>query len=312
MTKLPRDRSTALTTPRRVEEHPVAVYMASVGPGSRGTIRYTLNKIAQNLGGHDAFALDWSKMRFQHVTALRSLWVEHYAGSTTNKMLSFLRGVARAAWQLGQLGGDDYQRIKDVRGVRGTRVPPGRHLSASELRALIGVARRDPRPSGARDAAIIALLYSGGLRRSEVAGLDLADIQQDMATILVRGKGDKERLAYLAEGAVEALGNWLQQRGSYAGPLFWPIRRGGQMAPRRLSPVAIHNAVKRRAAEASLAPVTCHDFRRTLIGDLLTAGVDLLTVQHIVGHASPVTTSQYDRRPEQVRREAIQKLHVPY
>jgi integrase/recombinase XerD len=58
--------------------------------------------------------------------------------------------------------------------------------------------------------------------------------------------------------------------------------------------------------------LTWHDFRRTFAGNLLDAGIDLATVQVLMGHSSPVTTSTYDRRGERVRRKAVQKLFAPY
>lgn len=60
------------------------------------------------------------------------------------------------------------------------------------------------------------------------------------------------------------------------------------------------------------AALTWHDFRRSFAGNLLDAQVDLATVQRLMGHASPLTTSNYDRRPAEVQRSALSKLHVPY
>jgi integrase/recombinase XerD len=68
-----------------------------------------------------------------------------------------------------------------------------------------------------------------------------------------------------------------------------------------------------RAQQAGLdKSITWHDFRRTFAGNLLDAGHDLATVQKLMGHASPVTTSLYDRRGEESKRQAIRSLHVPY
>jgi integrase len=58
-------------------------------------------------------------------------------------------------------------------------------------------------------------------------------------------------------------------------------------------------------------PYRAHDFRRTFIGELLDAGVDLATAQALVGHSSPATTARYDRRPEKTRREAVNRLRLP-
>jgi site-specific recombinase XerC len=76
--------------------------------------------------------------------------------------------------------------------------------------------------TGARDAALLELLYGCGLRRAEVVALDLADYDHADGSLRVRGKGNKERRAYLAAGAQAALDDWLQLRGDTPGPLFWP------------------------------------------------------------------------------------------
>ncbi len=70
--------------------------------------------------------------------------------------------------------------------------------------------------------------------------------------------------------------------------------------------------LKKRQAQAELESFSWHDMRRTTAGDLLDVGVDLVTVQKVLGHANPTTTARYDRRPEAVKQAAIAKLQVPY
>ena len=76
----------------------------------------------------------------------------------------------------------------------------------------------------------------------------------------------------------------------------------------------INHALKvaKRRTEAKVKPLTWHDFRRSFAGNLLDNGQDLVTVQKLMGHASPVTTSNYDRRGEEAKRRASWSLHVPY
>ena len=69
--------------------------------------------------------------------------------------------------------------------------------------------------------------------------------------------------------------------------------------------------LEKRFKAAKVKPFTPHDLRRTFAGEMLDAGVDLVTVQKLMGHASPVTTSRYDRRDEQTKMDAATKIHFP-
>jgi len=99
----------------------------------------------------------------------------------------------------------DYHKAASVKNVKNDVLPTGRELSKGEIAALIEVCQSDRSTAGSRDAALIALMYIGGLRRSEVAGLDLEDYTPDTAQFVVRGKGNKERTVYLVNGATLAM-----------------------------------------------------------------------------------------------------------
>jgi site-specific recombinase XerD len=79
-----------------------------------------------------------------------------------------------------------------------------------------------------------------------------------------------------------------------------------------LTDQGLYHILDTRRQEAHIATFTPHDLRRTFAGDLLDAGVDLSTVQKLMGHANANTTSGYDRRGERAKRDAVRKLHVPY
>ena len=74
---------------------------------------------------------------------------------------------------------------------------------------------------------------------------------------------------------------------------------------------AIRIILEKRFKATKVKPFTPHDLRRTFAGEMLDAGVDLVTVRHLMGHASPVTTSRYDRRDEKTKMEAATKIHFP-
>ncbi|NJL20544.1 MAG: site-specific integrase, partial [Leptolyngbyaceae cyanobacterium SM1_3_5] len=121
-------------------------------------------------------------------------------------------------------------------------------------------------------------------------------------------QGTKDRLAYLPPEALEAVAAWVTMRGGEAGALLYPVHRVGRLLPRRLTDQAVLGALHKRASQAGVAPFSPHDFRRTFISELLDAGVDIVTVQQLVGHASPTTTARYDRRGEAAKRQAVALL----
>jgi len=313
--------TTALTTtkigglahPLPLDQRPAAVYLAGLGSeASRRTMRQALDAIAHLLSGGraDALAFPWWEMRFQHVSAVRAALSERYGTATTNKMLSALRGVLKAAWKLGQMDAEGYRLAASVRNVKGEVLPTGRAITSGELLALLDTCGQDA--GGVRDAAMIAVLYSCGLRRAELVALDIEDYDVQAATLLIRGKGGKERLAHVVSGAAAALADWLTLRGEDPGPLFHPVRKGGAIMDGRLTTQAVYHVLRKRAAQAGVKELSPHDFRRTFVSDLLDAGADIATVQKMAGHAQVTTTARYDRRPEEAKRQAANLLHVPY
>ena len=305
----------APVVPTAPDRLPAAVYLARLAPGSRRTMRGALDTMAALLTGHqaDAMTCPWHLLRYPHTQAVRAALAARYAPSTCNKHLSALRGVLREAWRLGLVDGESYQRAVDLQGVRGSTIPAGRALFAAEVRALFE-ACADRTPGGARDAAMLGLLYGAMLRRAEAVALDLDDYDAEGAALKVRrGKGRKERMAYLPAGGRAAVDAWLRVRGDAPGPLLVPVRKGGLVMIRRLSPSAVLYACRKRQRQApGVSPFSPHDLRRTTIGNLLDAGVDLPTVQRLAGHAQVQTTARYDRRPEAVKRKAAELLHVPF
>ena len=176
--------------------------------------------------------------------------------------------------------------------------------------ALVTECYHDVSPAGIRDAAILALL--AGLRRSEVVALDLADFDTETGGLkIVASKGNKARAVYLGNGAKAAMTLWINVRGDVPGPLLYRIRKGGKIIPERLTDQAIWVVLEKRFRAAKVKPFTPHDLRRTFAGEMLDAGVDLVTVQHLMGQASPVTTSRYDRRDERTKMEAATKIYFP-
>ena len=319
---------TEITKGSGLASHPVMAYMAGLGANSRRPQKQALDVITGYLTGGqmtDCLSLDWAALRYSHTQAVRSKLAENYAASSANRMLAALRGVLRAAWRLGLMSAEDYQAAADVKAVTGETVPAGRELSGGELSALIANCQKDDNP---KDAAMIGLLYGAGLRRAEVIGLDLANYDQESGKLIITGKRNKQRTAYVTNGARHALEDWLAIRGQEAGPLFCEVSKNGDLLLEakqittkkgkvmnkggRMTSQAIYNMLKRRGAAAGVSKFSPHDLRRTFVSDLLDAGADIATVAKMAGHANIQTTARYDRRPEQAKEKAAGLLHVPY
>jgi integrase len=304
--------SMATANAQPIDQNPAAIYLAGLQPTGRRSMRQALDLVAAMLGGGDALAFPWASLRFQHVAAIRAELEKQYKPATVNKTLAAMRGVLRAAWLAGQVSAEDYHKAAAVKSVKNTTLPAGRELTGGELTALMTSCANDPAPAGARDGAIIALMYAAGLRREEVINADLADYDPESGRLVVRGKGRKERAAYVTNGAARALGDWLAVRGDGSGALFQPVNKGGRIVAGRMTPQAVYKLLQKRARLAGVKEFSPHDMRRTFVSDLLDSGADIVTVAKMAGHASVSTTARYDRRPEEAKRKAAGLLHVPY
>ncbi len=310
------------------DQSPANVFVMIHAEGSGRTIRGALDIMAALMTGaqwieHDGktkleggvcdhLTFPWWMLRQQHTKRLRQLLAEHFAPEVANSYLSHLKGVLGQSWDFGLIPTEDYHRAIRFPRVKGERLPKGRALSPAELRALFYVCVQDDSTAGRRDAAVLALLYGAGLRRSEIVALDLDDYDRENCTLKVRaGKGNKDRTVPAAGSVDVYLDGWLEVRGMEVGPLLHPLRKGGAIVEKRMSDQVVFDMLTRRVKEAGLKNVSPHDFRRTWIGDLLEAGADISTVQKMAGHASSDTTARYDRRGETAKRRAAQLIRVP-
>lgn len=298
------------------DQHPALVYLAGLSEGSRRTMRGSLDRIAELFAPDeiqaDAVSFPWHRLRYSHSQAIRTKLAEEYAPASVNKMLSALRRVLEEAWKLGHMSAEEYQRAADLENIKADTLPKGRRVLRKEMQALREVCEADESPAGLRDLALVALLARAGLRRSEAVGLDVADYREledgETAEILVRGKGRKERIVPVNNGAKAVIDAWLSVRGEEEGPLLVPVTKGGEIEIRRMSDQAVYNRAKRRAEQAGLEEFSPHDLRRSYITDLLDAGNDLAVVRDLAGHCSTDTTARYDRRGEEAKRKAAATL----
>lgn len=294
--------------------NPVDTYLSGKADHTKRMVKSHMNKIAVLFGYDSYLSAPWGSLRYHHVQELLGqLKNDGYAPKTINAILAAVRGVATAAFNMYQLDGDDLERIRGVKMVRGSRLKSGRIVPAGELSSLIYTCISDEGPAGIRDIAIIGILYICGLRRSEAAALSFRDVNVENREIRLIGKGNKERKVFMDSGTQAALSDWITLRGDWPGTLFCRILKSGKVVQNTsMTDQAIYGVLTKRWKQAGTPALTPHDFRRTFISSLLAKGVDLLTVQRMAGHSDPRTTSGYDLRPEEDMRTAATMLHLPY
>ena len=177
-------------------------------------------------------------------------------------------------------------------------------LRKEHLTALIEAAREDT-PQGIRNRAILELMYAAGVRLSEIVGLDVRHVDPAERTLLVRGKGNKERIVLYGEPADITLRRYLlDARPRLAQPdeqaLF--VNRHGT----RLSGRSIQQIVRKHALKAGLDQrIYPHLLRHSFATHLLDGGAELRVVQELLGHASASTTQIYTHVTQERQREAM-------
>jgi integrase/recombinase XerC len=194
------------------------------------------------------------------------------------------------------------------------------HLPIDDMERLLA-APDVSTPAGRRDRAILELFYASGLRLSELADLDLQDVNLASRIARVRGKGGKERLVPFNHSAMDALkammADHVQIGAGHGGgrhaidrhrrhrdPLFLNLRGG------RLTTRSVDRIVRRYVREASIGPgISPHALRHTFATHLLQAGADLRAIQELLGHARLSTTQRYTHLDVQHLMDVYRQAH---
>ena len=249
--------------------------------------------------------------------------------ATINTYLAGARAFVRHCVRSGRLPGGSLERaterlnaVKAKPIYRTPRVDSALALIVdyvkNEVPAAIGAeADRAAQLRLLRDRALLHVLYCTGIRRSEAARLDRADVDDGRARqALITGKGRRERVIFFDDDARRVVREYLAARADTYAPLF--IRHRG--SPRdpgragerlRLSPQSVWKIVKRYSGLVGV-PATTHDFRHLKATTLLNRGANLSEVQDILGHASPDTTKRiYAHYETEKLREAFDRYSVP-
>jgi integrase/recombinase XerD len=204
-----------------------------------------------------------------------------------------------------------YVRAADIRGVKGSRLPPGRALTPDEIARLRAFCAEETGIFGALLRGVIAVLLGGGARREEACTLEVTSFDGESLEIL--GKGNKERRVPLSFEARRDLAAWVDVRDTLAltiDALFVRAQRDGRLRKRPFSPDGMYELIVWLGEASGVGELATHDLRRTFATARLDAGVDVLVVQRLLGHASPATTAKYDMRAEREARRAVENAEV--
>ncbi len=183
-------------------------------------------------------------------------------------------------------------------------------LSVNEVTRILDVPD-DETPLGIRDRGILEFLYATGCRVSEMTGTDLHDIDLETRTVLLTGKGNKQRIVPVGSYAIDAVGRWLPIRtelripGADPGALFLTARGN------RLSRQSVWRIVRSHGSAAGIDErrLSPHVLRHSAATHMVEGGADLRTVQELLGHASLSTTQIYTKVSPEHLREVIIASH---
>lgn len=183
-------------------------------------------------------------------------------------------------------------------------------LSVEEIDRILGEIDLS-RPEGRRNRAMLEVLYSCGLRVTELINLRLSHVYFNKGFVRITGKGDKERLVPIGKLALREIRNYLPDRNSLpriqkeSEDILFLNRRGG-----RLSRVMVFSIIKDLAASAGIKKnISPHTFRHSFATHLIDGGADLRAVQEMLGHESIITTEIYTHLDRQYLRDAIVRFH---
>jgi integrase/recombinase XerC len=250
-----------------------------------------VEEFLRSLGGK----IDLADIKALHLQQyLASLYLTNSASSTARKMSS-LRVFIRHCLKEKLLAADP------LAGLPGPKLPKHIpvYLTVDEVFSLL----EEPKPQDTfyqRDRAVLELIYATGMRVSEAAAGNLADVDFTAGMIRIRGKGGKERLAPFGRAAAEALHTWLPQRGQLVAARITRGDRPEQEAlflNSRGTRLTVRSIERMTAAYGQRAgirvQVTPHALRHSFATHLVEMGMDLRMVQELLGHASLSTTQKY-------------------
>ncbi|MBI5055488.1 MAG: tyrosine recombinase XerC [Nitrospirae bacterium] len=270
----------------------------------RGVSVHTLKAYTEDLREFNAF-LDKGPKDIDNLdirSFLASLHHKKLKKTSISRKLATIRSFYK------YLHREGYVDKNPARLVSSPKVPKTlpRFLTIDETFTLMENPQGDTfKPS--RDKAILELLYSSGLRVSELTSLDIGDLDIKESLVRVKGKGKKERIIPVGGKAMEAIQNYLSERISLKkkSPALFLNNRGGRLTQRSVRRILLHYS-RMINLKGGLSP---HTLRHTFATHLLHEGADLRSIQELLGHSSLSTTQKYTHVDIKHLMEVYDKAH---
>ncbi|MFV1993820.1 MAG: tyrosine recombinase XerC [Verrucomicrobiales bacterium] len=275
----------------------------NASPRTLVNYQHALNTLKTSLPGFQ----DWARLDADAFRRyLFEFMKQHRARSTIRLHFSALRSFYKFLVQRGKIASNPLLDV--LMPIAEKKLPVV--MSATQVDALLALPfeidqdKQAPSWSAQRDAAILELFYSTGMRLEELASLDVEHLDARQGTVRVFGKGSKERLCPLGVPALEALENYQAAADIRSGPLFISKLR------RRISGRSIWAIVKKYLAHSEIPlNISPHKLRHSFATHLLDNGADLRSVQELLGHASLSTTQIYTHVSTQRLKKVYKAAH---
>ena len=285
--------------------------------GERGASSNTIDAYRRDLESFASFTASRNKAPEDADTTVIRKYLAQMAGSgmaprTAARRLSALRQFFKFLFAEKIRSDDPCSLIDSPRQGR----PLPKFLTESEVDVLLETARLRDGPEGLRLVALLEILYAAGLRVSELVGLPVSALSRDGDMLIVRGKGDKERMVPLSGPAIEALADYREVREHFlpkkkvrsaTSPFLFPSRgKDGHLTRARFGQM-----LKELAAEAGIDPrkVSPHVLRHSFASHLLAHGADLRSLQQMLGHADISTTQIYTHVLDERLKQLVNQAH---
>ena len=217
------------------------------------------------------------------------------APASINLKMSAIRKLAQEASDNGMIDPAIALGIARIKGVKSQGVRAGNWLNKHQAQELLTMPDINTL-KGLRDRAVLAVMIGGGLRRSEVAGLTFAHLQQrDSRWVIVDliGKGNRVRTVPIPSWVKLAIDEWAAAAGSSSGLVFRAVHKGGYLTHESITPQAVRDLVKEFGAQIGMPDLAAHDLRRTFAKLSHKGGAGVDQIQLSLGHASLKTTEKY-------------------